>query len=92
MVDSSDRVPIEPQSIIAPLSRAAVFLVLSIGSAPEAIRRVRSVIADIGADVETNISCRDELRIEIKLLLVLAAPTLVAALATARFVRLLGSR
>ncbi|MGC2125395.1 MAG: Dyp-type peroxidase [Xanthobacteraceae bacterium] len=53
MVDSSDRVPIEPQSIIAPLSRAAVFLVLSIGSAPEAIRRVRDVIADIGGLVRT---------------------------------------
>ena len=53
MVDSSDRVPIEPQSIIAPLSRAAVFLVLSIGSAPEAVRRVRGVIADIGGLVRT---------------------------------------
>jgi putative iron-dependent peroxidase len=53
MVDSSDRVPIEPQSIVAPLSRAAVFLVLSIGNAPEAIQRVRRVIADIGGLVRT---------------------------------------
>jgi porphyrinogen peroxidase len=53
MVDSSDRVPIEPQSIIAPLSREAVFLVLSIGNAPEAIQRVRRVIADIGGLVRT---------------------------------------
>jgi putative iron-dependent peroxidase len=53
MVDSSDRVPIEPQSIIAPLSRAAIFLVLSISSAPEAVRRVRGVIADIGGLVRT---------------------------------------
>ena len=53
MVNSSDRVPIEPQSIVAPLSRAAVFLVLSIGSAPEAIQRVRGVIADIGGLVRT---------------------------------------
>lgn len=53
MTDSSDRVPIEPQSIIAPLSRAAVFLVLSIGSEPEAIQRARSVIADIGGLVRT---------------------------------------
>src|ERR1700733_12675802 len=53
MVDSSDRVPIEPQSIIAPLSRAAVFLVLTIGSAPESIQRVRRVIADIGGLVRT---------------------------------------
>jgi putative iron-dependent peroxidase len=53
MVDSSDRVPIEPQSILAPLSRAAVFLVLSINSAPEAIRKVSGVIADIGGLVRT---------------------------------------
>lgn len=65
MVDSSERVPIEPQSIIAPLSRAAVFLVLTIGSAPQAIQRVRSVIADIGGlvravgfrDLEGRLSC-----------------------------------
>jgi len=65
MVDSSDRVPIEPQSIIAPLSRAAVFLVLSIGSTPEAIQRVRGVIADIGGlvravgfrDLQGRLSC-----------------------------------
>lgn len=53
MVDSSDRVPIEPQSIVAPLSRAAVFLVLSIASTPKAVERVRSVIADIGGLVRT---------------------------------------
>ncbi len=53
MVDSSDRVPIEPQSIIAPLSRAAVFLVVSIGSTPEAVQQVRRVIADIGGLVRT---------------------------------------
>jgi len=53
MVDSSDRVPIEPQSIVAPLSRAAVFLVLSIGNAPDAVQRVRGVIADIGGLVRT---------------------------------------
>ncbi len=53
MVDSSDRVPIEPQSIVAPLSRAAIFLVLSIGSTAEAVRKVRGVIADIGGLVRT---------------------------------------
>ena len=65
MVDSSDRVPIEPQSITAPLSRAAVFLVLSIGSTPDAIQRVRGVIADIGGlvravgfrDLQGRLSC-----------------------------------
>jgi putative iron-dependent peroxidase len=53
MVDSSDRVPIEPQSIIAPLSRAAIFLVLSIGGTTDAVRKVRGVIADIGGLVRT---------------------------------------
>ncbi|HEX3937291.1 MAG TPA: Dyp-type peroxidase [Xanthobacteraceae bacterium] len=53
MVDSSDRVPIEPQSIIAPLSRAAIFLVLSVGTTPDAVRKVRGVIADIGGLVRT---------------------------------------
>jgi porphyrinogen peroxidase len=65
MVDSSDRVPIEPQSIVAPLSRAAVFLVLTVGSAPDAIQRVRGVIADIGGlvravgfrDLQGRLSC-----------------------------------
>src|ERR1700729_3670966 len=65
MVDSSDRVPIEPQSIVAPLSRAAVFLVLTIGSAPDAVQRVRGVIADIGGllrtvgfrDLQGRLSC-----------------------------------
>jgi putative iron-dependent peroxidase len=53
MVDSSDRVPIEPQSILAPLSRAAIFLVLSIGGTADAVRKVRGVIADIGGLVRT---------------------------------------
>jgi len=53
VTDSSDRVPIEPQNIIAPLSRAAVFLVLSIGGAPTDIQRVRGLIADIGGLVRT---------------------------------------
>src|SRR5580698_11319671 len=65
MVDSSDRVPIEPQSITAPLSRAAVFLVLSIGSTAEAVQQVRGVIADIGGlvravgfrDLQGRLSC-----------------------------------
>ena len=65
MVDSSDRVPIEPQSITAPLSRAAVFLVLSIGSTAEAMQRVREVISDIGGlvravgfrDLQGRLSC-----------------------------------
>src|SRR3984957_1351480 len=48
MPDPSERVPIEPQSVETPLSRAAVFLVLTIGAEAKAVERVRGVIADIG--------------------------------------------
>ncbi|HEY7060978.1 MAG TPA: Dyp-type peroxidase [Chloroflexota bacterium] len=43
------RVPIEPQSVDAPLSRAAVFLVVTIAPGDEALARARAVIADIGS-------------------------------------------
>jgi porphyrinogen peroxidase len=46
-------VPIEPQSIDAPLSHAAVFLVATIGPSDEAMAQVRAVIANIGALVRT---------------------------------------
>ncbi len=48
MANSWDRVPIEPQTVNAPLSRAAVFLVVSIRGSDEALARVRDVISDIG--------------------------------------------
>lgn len=48
-----DRVPIEPQSVDAPLSRAAVFLVVTIAPGDEAMARARAVIADIGSLVRT---------------------------------------
>src|SRR3984957_156358 len=48
MPDFSDRVPIEPQRVDAPLSKAAIFLVLTIKPEPAALTRVRGVIADIG--------------------------------------------
>ncbi len=48
MSNSWERVPIEPQRVEAPLSRAAVFLVLTIGAEAQALHRVRGVIADIG--------------------------------------------
>jgi porphyrinogen peroxidase len=48
-----DRVPIEPQSVDAPLSRAAIFLVVTIAAENEAMARVRSVISDIGSLVRT---------------------------------------
>jgi putative iron-dependent peroxidase len=50
---SRDRVPIEPQSVDAPLSRAAVFLVATIAPEDAALSRAQAVIADIGALVRT---------------------------------------
>jgi porphyrinogen peroxidase len=60
-----DRVPIEPQSVDAPLSRAAVFLVADIAPRDAAMARARSVIADIGTlvravgvrDLNGHLSC-----------------------------------
>lgn len=60
-----DRVPIEPQSVDAPLSRAAVFLVVTIAPGNEALSRTRSVISDVGAlvravgfrDLSGHLSC-----------------------------------
>jgi putative iron-dependent peroxidase len=65
MTDSTDRVPIEPQSIVTPLSHAAVFLVVTIGPSPQALTRVREVISDIGGlvravgfrDLQGRLSC-----------------------------------
>ena len=47
------RVPIEPQSVLAPLSRHAVFLVVTIDSSAEAAAHARSTIADIGGLVRS---------------------------------------
>ncbi len=44
-----DRVPIEPQSVDAPLSRAAVFLVVTIAPGDAAFGRPRAVFSDIGS-------------------------------------------
>jgi putative iron-dependent peroxidase len=60
-----DRVPIEPQSVDAPLSRTAVFLVVALAPGGEALARARGVIADIGAlvravgfrDLNGHLSC-----------------------------------
>lgn len=49
MANARDRSPITPQSVDAPLSRAAVFLVVTIEPNDAALARTRSVIADIGA-------------------------------------------
>jgi putative iron-dependent peroxidase len=58
MPDASQRVPIEAQQVDAPLSKAAVFLVLTIGADVKALERVRAVIADIGGLVRA-VSFRD---------------------------------
>lgn len=60
-----DRVPIEPQSVDAPLSRSAVFLVVTIAPDNAALTRARSVISDIGSlvravgfrDLNGHLSC-----------------------------------
>jgi len=65
MPDSADRVPIEPQSIVTPLSHAAVFLVATIDPAPAALAHVLEVISDIGGlvravgfrDLQGRLSC-----------------------------------
>jgi len=55
MADGSnwDRVPIEPQSIDAPLSRYAAFLVVTINEGDAALSTVREVLSDPGALVRT---------------------------------------
>jgi porphyrinogen peroxidase len=49
MANSWDRVPIEPQTVNAPLSRSAVFLVVTIAPTDGALAAVIDVISDIGA-------------------------------------------
>jgi putative iron-dependent peroxidase len=48
-----DRVPIEAQSIAAPLSSAAIFLTVTIDPGPENAATAREVIADIGGIVRS---------------------------------------
>ncbi|WP_082456020.1 MULTISPECIES: Dyp-type peroxidase [unclassified Plantibacter] len=58
MTSSSRRVPIEPQSVDAPLSGTAVFLVLTVSDAAGAMDTVRSTLASV-ADVLKNVAFRD---------------------------------
>ncbi|MHC5795726.1 Dyp-type peroxidase [Lacisediminihabitans sp. FW035] len=59
------RAPIEPQSVNAPLSTAAVFLVVTIAEDAEAVATAREVISDIGGlvravgfrDLNGHLSC-----------------------------------
>jgi putative iron-dependent peroxidase len=61
----SERVPIQPQTVNAPLSRAAIFLVVTIVDGDAAIATVRDVISDIGGlvravgfrDLNGHLSC-----------------------------------
>jgi porphyrinogen peroxidase len=48
-----DRVPIDAQSIDAPLSQAAVFLVVTVGSEPAALAKVASVLEGLDDLVKT---------------------------------------
>ena len=65
MSNSRDRVPIEPQNIDAPLSQAAVFLVVTVRAGAEAMKHARGVVADIGGlmrtvgfrDLQGRLSC-----------------------------------
>jgi putative iron-dependent peroxidase len=53
-----ERVPIEAQSVEAPLSRAAVFLVLAAGEGDDALAGIRDVLGAIG-DLVKNVGFRD---------------------------------
>jgi putative iron-dependent peroxidase len=53
-----ERVPIEAQSVEAPLSRAAVFLVMEAGGSEAALAGVRDVLGAIG-DLVKNVGFRD---------------------------------
>ena len=52
------RVPIEPQSVDAPLSRAAVFLVVTVADTPDALATARDVISSI-SDLVKTVGFRD---------------------------------
>jgi porphyrinogen peroxidase len=53
-----DRVPIEAQSVAAPLSRAAVFLVMEAGAGDAAVAGIRDVLGSVG-DLVKNVGFRD---------------------------------
>jgi putative iron-dependent peroxidase len=53
-----ERVPIDVQSVLAPLSRSAVFLVMAAGPAEENLARVREVLGAVG-DLVKNVGFRD---------------------------------
>lgn len=52
------RVPIEPQSVDAPLTGSAVFIVLNVSEAPDASTRVKAVLGSV-SDLQKNVAFRD---------------------------------
>lgn len=52
------RVPIDPQSVDAPLSRAAVFLVVTVGDTPEALATAKEVLSGM-TDLVKTVGFRD---------------------------------
>jgi putative iron-dependent peroxidase len=55
---SSQRVPIEPQRVDAPLTRCATFLVVTVTKKPDSIQTVRSALAGLDS-LAKNVSIRD---------------------------------
>lgn len=55
---SSQRVPIEPQRVDAPLTQSATFLVVSVTDKPDAIETVRSTLSGLDS-LAKNVSIRD---------------------------------
>ena len=53
-----ERVPIDAQSVDAPLSRSAIFLVMAAGEDDESLAAVREVLGSIG-DLVKNVGFRD---------------------------------
>src|SRR3954454_23737552 len=53
-----ERVPIDAQSVEAPLSRAAVFLVMAAGEDDEALDGIREALGAVG-DLVKNVGFRD---------------------------------
>ena len=56
--DPTRRVPIEPQSVDAPLTESAIFLVLTVADGPDARATVRSTLGSV-ADISKNVAFRD---------------------------------
>ncbi|KAA9108533.1 Dyp-type peroxidase [Microbacterium rhizomatis] len=58
MSSPSRRVPIEPQSVDAPLTDSAVFLVLTVADTAEAYAAVKNALGSV-SDVQKNVAFRD---------------------------------